>query len=111
MSKIELESKVRGTKEQPEIVLRDFYEVNPPFGNVAIKLTNNQTFYETIEPTVSSLEETKLRELKGFLFEELKSPIATYKTDEIEKFLEESAGRLIKQYRLAVPRESLDKVM
>ncbi|MDA4111719.1 MAG: hypothetical protein OK439_04220, partial [Thaumarchaeota archaeon] len=41
----------RSFNESSEAVLRDFYEVNPPFGNVAIRAQSNVTTYEVIEPT------------------------------------------------------------
>ena len=42
-----------------EAVLRDFYEVNPPFGNVAIRSQSNVTTYEAIEPTLDEDEKTE----------------------------------------------------
>ena len=101
------------TRKYPsETVLRDFYEVNPPFGSVAIKLFSNQTSYETVEPTITEDEEKRILQLKGFLFEELKTPVSSDSQEsEIESYLQRNASRLIKQYRLAIPPESLDKVM
>jgi len=47
-----------------EAVLRDFYEVNPPFGNVAIRSQSNVTTYEVIEPTLDEDEKRKIERLK-----------------------------------------------
>ncbi len=111
MSNSILDSRVPAIRNQSETVLRDFYEVNPPFGSVAIKLLNNQSSYEVVEPTITDDEEKKIIQLKGFLFEELKTPGTKDQELQIENYLQNNASRLIRQYKLAIPVESLDKVM
>ena len=69
-----------------EAVLRDFYEVNPPFGNVAIRSQSNVTTYEAIEPTLDEDEKRKMERLKRLLLEEVKAPLSViYGQDQVEK--------------------------
>ena len=93
-------------------VLRDFYEVNPPFGNVAIRSVNNVTTYDVIEPSLTELETKKVERLKRLLLEEVKAPLAViYGQQQIEKYLDLNTARLIKDYKLEIPKESIDKIL
>ena len=107
---IKLPEKVRNLDS--ESVLRDFYNVNPPFGNVAIRSSSNITTYEVVEPSLSEDESQKVERLKQLLLEEVKAPIAIiYGQDEIERYLDANAARLIKDYKLEIPSEAVDKIL
>jgi archaeal flagellar protein FlaI len=95
-----------------EAVLRDFYEVNPPFGNVAIRSVSNVTTYEVIEPSLSEDERAKIDRLKKLLLEEVKAPLSViYGEDQIEKYLDQNTFRLIKDYKLNISPDAQDKVL
>src|SRR5580704_9526384 len=80
---------------QAETVLRDFYEVNPPFGNVAIRSQSNVTTYEVIEPTLEEDEKKKIDRLKKLLLEEVKAPLSViYGQDQVEKYLDLNTSKL-----------------
>jgi flagellar protein FlaI len=95
-----------------DTVLRDFYQVNPPFGNVAIRAKGNIATYEVIEPTVTDAEIQAIERLKRLLLEEVRTPLAVlYEEGEIEKYLESNVARLIKDYKLTISRDAYDKVL
>ncbi|MDG6996214.1 MAG: type II/IV secretion system ATPase subunit [Nitrososphaerota archaeon] len=95
-----------------EAVLRDFYEVNPPFGNVAIRPMNHVTTYEVIEPSLTEEEKRKIERLKRLLLEEVKAPLTIiHGQGQVEKYLDDNASRLIKDYRLEIPKEGIEKIL
>lgn len=95
-----------------ETILRDFYEVNPPFGNVAIRSQNNVTTYNIVEPTLTNEESKKIDQLKRLLLEEVKAPLAMiFGQEKVEQFLDLNTSRLIKDYKLGILNDSLDKVL
>ncbi|MDG7001044.1 MAG: type II/IV secretion system ATPase subunit [Nitrososphaerota archaeon] len=95
-----------------ETVLRDYYEVNPPFGNVAIRSINNVTTYEVIEPTLTDDEKKKIDRLKLLLLEEVKAPLGIiYGQGKVEEYIDLNTARLIKNYKLDIPKEAQDKAL
>jgi|SRR5579875_253803 len=94
-----------------ESILRDFYAVNPPFGNVAIKTINGVTVYEVIEPTLSEDERKKVDRLKKLFLEEVKTPLILFSEQQkMKEYIANSAVKLIKNYKIEIPRESYQKV-
>lgn len=92
--------------------MRDFYQVSPPFGNVAIKTVNNVTTYEVVEPSLSGEELSKIEKLKRLLLEEVRAPlILNYGIGQIEKYLDQNTSKLIKDYKLEIPQASHDKIL
>lgn len=95
-----------------ETVLRDYYEVYPPFGNVAIRSINNVTTYEVVEPTLSDQERKKIDRLKLLLLEEVKAPLGIiYGQGKIEEYIDTNTARLIKNYKIEIPSEAQDKAL
>ncbi|HKW04797.1 MAG TPA: type II/IV secretion system ATPase subunit, partial [Nitrososphaerales archaeon] len=95
-----------------EAVLRDFYQVNPPFGNVAIRSVKNVTTYEVIEPSLGEDEKKKIERLKRLFLEEVKVPLSVlYGQKEIDKYVDLYTSRLIKDYKLDIPKEAQDKIL
>lgn len=93
-------------------MLRDFYAVNPPFGNIAIRSISNVTTYEVLEPTLIESEKKTIERLKRLLLEEVKAPLAILSgRDEIEKYLDTNTTRLIKDYKLQIAKEARDKIV
>jgi archaeal flagellar protein FlaI len=95
-----------------ETVLRDYYEVNPPFGNVAIRSVNNVTTYEVVEPTLTPDEKKKIERLKLLLLEEVKAPLGIiYGQGKVEEYIDLNTTKLIKDYKLDIPKEAQDKAL
>ncbi len=109
-SRVDFQSRERAGTIEP--VLRDFYQVSPPFGNVAIRAVNSITTYEVVEPTLTADEKENIEHLKRLLLEEVRAPIAIV-TDvgQIEKFLDSNISRLIKDYKLSLPKHAQEKVL
>lgn len=108
-------SKIRtetSTDSFAESSLRDFYDVNPPFGNVAIRCRSNVNLYEVIEPTLTQVERKTIERLKLLLLEEVEAPFdIIYGQGNLEKYIDLNASRVVKDYRLDIPAEALDKVL
>jgi len=95
-----------------DTVLRDYYEVNPPFGNVAIRSINNVTTYEVIEPTLFEEERKKIDRLKLLLLEEVKAPLGIiYGKGNVDEYIDINTSRIIKDYKLDIPKEAQDKAL
>ncbi|MHB8565897.1 MAG: type II/IV secretion system ATPase subunit [Nitrososphaerales archaeon] len=95
-----------------ESILRDYYEVNAPFGNVAIKTVHGVTVYEVIEPTLSEDEKKKIDRLKKLFLEEVRTPLALIsERDKMKKYITQKSLGLIKDYKIDIPKESYDKVL
>ena len=95
-----------------DAVLRDYYEVNPPFGNVAIRSINNVTTYEVVEPTLLEEERKKIDRLKLLLLEEVKAPLGIiYGKGNVDEYVDINTSRIIKDYKLDIPKEAQDKAL
>ena len=95
-----------------EAVLRDFYEVNPPFGNVAVRSINNITTYEVVEPTLTDEERKKIDRLKLLLLEEVKAPLGIiYGKGNVDEYIDIKTTRIIKDYKLDIPKDAQDKAL
>ncbi|MHB2037615.1 MAG: type II/IV secretion system ATPase subunit [Nitrososphaerales archaeon] len=95
-----------------DTVLRDYYEVNPPFGNVAIRSINNVTTYEVVEPTLMEEERKKIDRLKLLLLEEVKAPLGIiYGKGNVDEYIDINTSRIIKDYKLDIPKEAQDKAL
>ena len=93
-------------------ILRDFYPVHPPFGNVAVRTINGITVYEVIEPTLSDDEKKNIDRLKKIFLEEVKTPIKLISDyPKMKEFISKSTIRLIKDYKINIPKESVDKIL
>ncbi len=113
--KANLEGKPRVPSSQfspQDTVLRDYYEVNPPFGNVAVRSVNNVTTYEVVEPTLTEDERKKIDRLKLLLLEEVKAPLGIiYGKGNVDEYIDINTTRLIKDYKLDIPKEAQDKAL
>lgn len=111
----ELEGKPRASSGQiapSDTVLRDYYEVNPPFGNVAVRSVNNVTTYEVVEPTLTDEERKKIDRLKLLLLEEVKAPLGIiYGKGNVDQYIDINTTRIIKDYKLDIPKEAHDKAL
>ncbi len=113
--KVNFDSRTRSASAQfssQDAVLRDYYEVNPPFGNIAIRSMSNITTYEVIEPTLSTEERKQIEQLKLLLLEEVKAPLGIiYGQGQVDEYIDRNTSRLIKAYKLDIPKEATDKAL
>jgi flagellar protein FlaI len=95
-----------------DITLKDFYQVTPPFGNVAIRQIGGVTTYEVIEPTLTEKETKSLDQLKSLLIEELSIPMDIVKGyEEVASYIEKGAKNISKDYKIKVTDEAFDKLL
>jgi flagellar protein FlaI len=92
---------------------REAYPIIEPYVYAAI-IKQPQTlkmFYEAIEPTLSEDEDRALRDLKGFLIEEVDVNLKEIETHEkAEAYLTQKAKEIIKKYKMKIPSEAIDKL-
>jgi flagellar protein FlaI len=96
-----------------QTVFREVYSIEEPYVYAAIVQDpeTQKTLYEVIEPTLQREEEKQLQEIKTFLMEEIDVNLKEIETKEkAEKYLEEKTRQIIKQYRIKVPPEAVDKL-
>ena len=92
---------------------REAYPIQEPYVYAAIvKDPDTQKIrYEAIEPTLQREEEERLREVKGFLIEEVDVNFTEIETREkAENYLREQTKKTIGRHRIKVPPEAVDKL-
>jgi flagellar protein FlaI len=95
-----------------DLTLKDFYQVSPPFGNIAIRQVRGVTNYEVIEPTLSEKETKSLGQLKSLLLEEVTVSLDVVKDfEEVSLYIEKQARRIAKDYKIKVSDEAFDKLL
>jgi archaeal flagellar protein FlaI len=100
------------TKESSETYLRDFYEVNHPFGNVAVRSINGVTTYEVVEPSLTEAEKKNIARLKALLLDEVKAPLSIfYGKQALDKYIDLNASNLIKDYKMNIEQKAIDKML
>ena len=112
----ESSTRPKASAQTPETgILKDFYAVNPPFGNVAIKYERGAPLYTVVEPTITEQERISLGRLKEYLLEEVNPPHEVLHEDheskKMEEFLSSQAQRVIKDYKLKVSKDAFEKIM
>ncbi|MGC8988021.1 type II/IV secretion system ATPase subunit [Infirmifilum sp.] len=112
MSSTESGSAPRAIIVPPEEIILDFYEVVPPLGYAVI--TRNQRtgrlMYRVVEPVLTREDQAVIEELKRILVEEQRPSLEELRKRGAEEVLRERVERIIKRYRLPIPREAFDKV-
>jgi flagellar protein FlaI len=93
---------------------REAYPIQEPYVYAAIVKDpeTQKTRYEIIEPTLQREEETRLKDLKSFLREEIDVNLKEIGTKEkAENYLKEKAKEIIKKYRIKIAPEAVDKLI
>lgn len=101
-------------KAPSTMALLDFYPVNPPFGYAAVQLVDGRRSlrYVVLEPSMNAEEQEMLERLKQILREEAEIPLDALKSSEdMEKYLALRAKRAIKDFKIKIPEESVDKFL
>jgi flagellar protein FlaI len=102
----------RETERAQLIMPKDFYAVNYPYGYVRIKVDKEtgKPLYLTIEPTMTEPETQILMRIKSILKEEANVPLDILKTESLaENYLADRTKRVIKNFKLNIPTESIEK--
>ena len=95
------------------ISFREVYPIQEPYVYAAIiKEKTGKIKYEVIEPTLLKEEEEQLEEIKKLLMEEIDISLKEVETREkAEEFLKRKFQEVIKDYKLKVAEEAIDKLL
>jgi len=92
----------------------DFHAVNKPYAYVVISedpLTH-ETQYEVVEPTLTDDEKEELKKIESFLVETLDVMMSELGSREkAEEYLKEKIETIVKEYRIKVDKNALDKLV
>jgi len=95
-------------------VFREVYPIHEPYVYAAVVTEQNsqRIRYELIEPTLLKEEEKQLKEIKDILVEEIDVNLKEIGTREkAEEYLKKKIHEIIKDYRLKIEEEAVDKLM
>lgn len=95
-------------------VFRELYTIQEPYVYAAIvtEPVTHQLKYELVEPTLLKEEKEQLKEIKSILVEEIDVNLKEIGTREkAEKYLKTKINEILKDYRLKIDEESVDKFM
>jgi flagellar protein FlaI len=95
-------------------VFREVYPIHEPYVYAAVVTEPNsqRIMYELIEPTLLKEEEKQLKEIKDILVEEIDVNLKEIGTREkAEEYLKKKIHEIIKDYRLKIEEEAVDKLM
>jgi len=109
-----MEPKTRAIWEKKPSVFREVYSINEPYAYAAIvrEPDTQKIRYEIIEPTLFRRELDQLEEIKTLLMDEIDVSLKEIETRErAEEYLESKVREVIRDYRLKVAEESVDKLI
>jgi len=113
-SKGVMESESKVVQGKKPSVFREVYPIHEPYVYAAVvREPNTQRIqYEVVEPTLLKEEENQLKEIKAILIEEIDVNLKEIETREkAEEYLKSKVREIIKDYRLKVAEEAVDKFM
>lgn len=114
MTQLEQKETVAEITEKKTQVFREAYPIQEPHVYAAIikDPETQKTLYKVIEPTILKEEEEKLEEIKRLLMEEIDVNLKEIETREkAEEYLKNKTKQLVKEYRIKIAQESLDKLL
>ena len=109
-----MKAKSKSTPERKTSVFREVYPIHEPYVYAAVVTEPNsqRIKYELIEPTLLKEEENQLKEIKDILVEEIDVNLKEIGTrDKAEEYLKAKIREIIKDYRLKIAEEAVDKLM
>jgi len=109
-----MKTKSKFTPERKTSVFREVYPIHEPYVYAAVVTEPNsqRIKYELIEPTLLKEEENQLKEIKDILVEEIDVNLKEIGTrDKAEEYLKTKIREIIKDYRLKIAEEAVDKLM
>jgi len=102
------------TVEKKPSVFREVYPIVEPtvYAAVVRDPVTQKMRYEVIEPTLLKEEQQYLDEIKTLLMEELSISVKDLETHEkAVEYLRDKVAEVIKDYKLKVPKETVEKLM
>ena len=109
-----MEQETKTIEEKRSSVFREAYPIYEPYVYAAVtrEPTTQKVHYEIIEPTLLKEEEDRVREIKDLLMEEIDVGLKDLETRErAEEYLRKKVLEIIKEYRIKVASEAIDKIM
>jgi len=109
-----MKTKSKPIPERKTSVFREVYPIHEPYVYAAVVTEPNsqRIKYELIEPTLLKEEENQLKEIKDILVEEIDVNLKEIGTrDKAEEYLKAKIREIIKDYRLKIAEEAVDKLM
>ena len=109
-----MKTKSKSIPERKTSVFREVYPIHEPYVYAAVVTEPNtqRIKYELIEPTLLKEEENQLKEIKDILVEEIDVNLKEIGTrDKAEEYLKTKIREIIKDYRLKIAEEAVDKLM
>ena len=106
--------KSKSVQKKKPSVFREVYPIHEPYVYAAVvKEPNSQRIlYEVIEPTLLKEDEVQLKEIKALLIDEIDVSLKEIGTREkAEEYLKSKIREIIKDYRLKIAEEAIDKLM
>jgi len=103
-----------GMAERKSAVFREVYPIAEPnvYAAVVRDPVSQKMRYEVIEPTLLKEEQRHLEEIKSLLMEELDVSLRDLETKEnAAEYLKRKVAQVIKDYKLKIPREAVEKLM
>ena len=107
-----MKTKSKAIPERKAAVFRAVYPIHEPYVYAAVVTApkTQQVKYELIEPTLLEEEENQLKEIKKLLVEEIDVNLKEIGTPEqAEEYLKTKIHEVIKDYRLKIDDDSVDK--
>ncbi len=109
-----MSEKTESTIQRKSAVFREVYPISEPnvYAAVVREPVSQKMRYEVIEPTLLKEEQKYLDEIKSLLMEELDVSIKDLETKEdATEFLKRKVVHVIKDYKLKIPSEAVEKLM
>ena len=109
-----MKTKSKSIPERKTSVFREVYPIHEPYVYAAVVTEPNtqRIKYELIEPTLLKEEENQLKEIKAILVEEIDVNLKEIGTrNKAEEYLKTKIREIIKDYRLKIAEEAMDKLM
>jgi flagellar protein FlaI len=109
-----MNTKAESLSEKKASVFREVYPIQEPYIYAAVvsEPKTQRIKYELIEPTLLRDEEKQLKEIKDILVEEIDVNLKEIGTREkAEEYLIKKIRDIIKDYRLKIDEEAVDKLI
>lgn len=109
-----MKTKSKSIPERKTSVFREVYPIHEPYVYAAVVTEPNtqRIKYELIEPTLLKEEKNQLKEIKAILVEEIDVNLKEIGTrNKAEEYLKTKIREIIKDYRLKIAEEAVDKLM
>ena len=111
--RVKMETNSKLVPERKASNFREVYPIREPYVYAAVVTEPNthRIIYELIEPTLLKEEEEQLKEIKSILVEEIDVNLNEIETrKKAEEYLKNQISEIIKDYRLKIAEEAIDKL-